>query len=113
MSVSCSCSFYAFTLSTLEKYVPDSPGVYGFRYRHYWVYIGSTEKQSLRKRLKDHWIKSHNSELSLWLEAKRKEVQIAYLPLKNSKSISKYEKLYIRKFQPLTNRVLYKLEIEL
>jgi hypothetical protein len=71
------------------------------------VYIGKTEKQSLHKRLLDHWEGTHNHALHLWIEAKRDSLLVAFLEIDNPSQIGGYERYYIRIFQPLTNKVRY------
>jgi hypothetical protein len=82
-------------------------GVYGFWYRNYCVYVGKTEKQSLRDRLLNHWDKTHNHRLRLWIEAKRDDLQVSFRPVQDPKNVASYERYYIRRFQPLANIIRY------
>lgn len=101
------CKRFPFRLSALKKHVPEKAGIYGFWYRGYCVYVGKTERQSLRKRLFDHWDGTHNHELQLWIEAKRDNLLVAFLEIENISQIGNYERYYIRVLQPLTNKIRY------
>ena len=101
------CKRVPFRLSALNKHVPEKAGVYAFWFGDYCVYVGKTEKQSLLKRLLDHWEGTHNSYLHLWIEAKRDSLLVAFLAIDNPKQIAGYERYYIRIFQPLTNKIRY------
>lgn len=101
------CKRVPFRLSALHRYVPERIGVYGFWFGDYCIYIGKTESQSLQKRLTDHWNGSHNENLNLWINAKRDKLYIGFLELDNLKEVSRYERYYIRFFQPLTNKIKY------
>lgn len=102
------CKRIPFRLSALKKHVPDEVGVYGFWYGQYCIYVGKTEGQTLKKRLTDHWKGSHNIDLQLWIDSKGAKLQVAFVEIENKKQISRYERYYIRFFQPLTNKILYK-----
>ena len=101
------CRRIPFRLSALNKHVPEPIGIYAFWFGNYCVYIGKTEKQSLHKRLLDHWEGTHNHALHLWIEAKRDSLLVAFLEIDNPSQIGGYERYYIRIFQPLTNKVRY------
>jgi hypothetical protein len=101
------CKRIPFRLSALNKHVPRKVGIYAFWFGNYCVYIGKTEKQSLLKRLLDHWEGTHNPQLHLWIAAKRDSLLVAFLEVDNPKQIGIYERYYIRIFQPLTNKVRY------
>lgn len=64
-----------------------------------------TGKQSLLKRLLDHWEGTHNPQLHLWIEAKRDQLLVAFLELDQPSQIASYERYYIRLLQPLTNKI--------
>lgn len=96
-------------LSVIESTVPDDHGgVYGFWFRRYCVYIGMTVRQSLRKRLSDHWVCSHNKFLRDWIKAKGENLQVSFRPLQSALEITELEKKYIRRYQPLANDVMFK-----
>ena len=102
------CIRHAFTLSNINSVVPgDTSGVYAFWFRDYCIYVGKAADQSLRKRLKTHWEKSHNAELTNWIKAKPGELRISFRTLDGSKAIARFEKFYIRRFNPLTNKIRY------
>jgi excinuclease UvrABC nuclease subunit len=91
----------------IDKHAPRQPGVYGFWYGKYCVYVGKTEAQTLFKRLIDHWEGSHNPSLKEWIQAKRDDLQIAFIQINDKNQIATYERYYIRTFQPLTNKIRY------
>jgi len=103
------CERYPFTLSTINSKVPpERNGVYAFWSGRYCVYVGKTEVQTLRKRLCDHWSETHNPRLRKWIAVKKARLMISVHAIDDAKSISTYEKYYIKKFQPLTNVIMYK-----
>jgi len=99
------CKRIPFRWSAVDKHVPEQIGIYGFWFRGYCIYIGKTEKQSLKKRLSDHWNGSHNETLNLWIAAKRDELKISFIEIKNQNEMSVYERYFIRHYQPLTNKI--------
>lgn len=101
------CKRIPFRLSALNKHVPEKAGVYAFWFGDYCVYVGKTEKQSLLKRLRDHWQGSHNPQLGLWIEAKRDSLFVAFIEIDSLDQIATYERYYIRVLQPLTNKIRY------
>ena len=102
------CHKLSFTLSVIESQIPAGvSGIYAFWYRGYCVYVGKTEKQSLRARLVKHWENSHNSGLNSWIRAKRAELKVSCLPVADKGTIASFERYYIKRLQPLTNRVLF------
>jgi hypothetical protein len=46
--------------------------------------------------------------LQLWIASKGAKLQVAFVEIDNKKQIARYERYYIRFFQPLTNKILYK-----
>jgi len=101
------CKRIPFRLSALNRHVPEKAGIYAFWYGSYCVYIGKAEKQSLLKRLLDHWEGTHNPQLHMWIEAKRDQLVVAFMEVDKEGQIATYERYYIRIFQPLTNMIRY------
>jgi hypothetical protein len=102
------CKRIPFCLTCLERSTPDAYGVYAFWFRNYCIYVGKAEKQTIRKRLIDHWIGSHNDDLRLWIYAKRDRLAICFRIVESLSKVAAYERYYIRKYQPLTNKVRFK-----
>lgn len=101
------CQRFPFSLSVVKRLAPTAPGVYGFWYGRYCIYVGKTERQFIRERLLDHWNHSHNDQLRDWLRAKRDDLQIAFAQVDDTRQIAKYERYYIRRYQPLANKIRY------
>ena len=97
--------FHPFTLLTIESSVPDEPGIYGFKYRNYFVYIG--QSTNLRARLKKYWNNtSHSDGLHLWLKAKKTDMKITFKTYETADRISTMEKYFIKIYQPKANQLL-------
>jgi hypothetical protein len=96
-----------FTLAHIHRYAPDLPGVYTFWFGRYCVYVGQSKKQSIRKRLIDHWQGSHNPALSIWIKAKKDSLTVSWLPVERVAVIPVIEKRCIQRLQPLTNVLRY------
>jgi len=96
-----------FRLSVLHRLAPTAPGVYVFWFRRYCIYVGKAERQFIRDRLLDHWHHSHNDNLRDWMTAKRDDILVAFEAIADPRQISRYERYYIRRFQPLANKVRY------
>lgn len=79
-------------------------GVYAFwcRPTGKCIYVGKTEKQTIKIRLMQHWLKSDNPNLKLWIQAFGKHLDICYLPVKDSK-IDKMETRLIHVWHPEIN----------
>ena len=82
-------------------------GVYGIWFRRRCIYVGQAKFQPISKRLEQHWRRSHNPQLQAWIEAKGRDLRVAYLVVEDISSVDAIEQLYIRRFQPLTNKVRY------
>jgi hypothetical protein len=96
-----------FTLLNINN-IPDSVfGVYGFWYRKSCIYIGKAERQPIRVRLNQHWLYCHNSFLNDWIVAKKKDLLFTYCEFYSAEEIDAAERLFIRKFDPRTNKIRY------
>ncbi len=104
----CECPKIPFTLSAIQKSAPsDACGVYGFWYGRRCVYVGKTERQSLRRRLEQHWEGSHNRMLRLWLAARGSEMKVSLLAVHEVSKVAGLERYYIRRLQPVANRIRF------
>ena len=96
-----------FRKADFDKIPANAFGVYGLWYRRRCIYVGKAEDQPIAKRLEQHWKGAHNPKLAAWVQAKASELRFAYLVAKEKSKVSSLEKLYIRRFQPLTNTIRY------
>ncbi|WP_081617244.1 GIY-YIG nuclease family protein [Thioalkalivibrio sulfidiphilus] len=96
-----------FRLSEIERPEYHGYGIYGFWYRGRCIYIGKAEDQVLTERLKQHWANCHNDLLKQWLAAKPGEIRFVVKMIDHKEQIQVYEKFYIRRFQPITNKIRY------
>ena len=96
-----------FRKADFEKIPADAIGIYGLWFKKRCLYVGKAEDQPIAKRLKRHWDGTHNPELAAWIQAKGSELRVAYLVAEEKSKITALERLYIRRFQPLTNRIRY------
>lgn len=95
-----------FKKSDLMKVPSGAFGIYGLWFRKRCIYVGKAEKQSIAQRLEQHWKGSHNPNLADWIIAMGSRLSVGYLVVADQSEISDLEKRYIKKFQPLTNRML-------
>jgi len=96
-----------FRRTEFDKIPRDAYGVYGIWFRRRCIYVGKAEIQPIPKRLEQHWRESHNPLLKAWVQAKGSELRVAYVVAPERLEASSLERLYIRRFQPLANRVRY------
>ncbi|MCO6433067.1 GIY-YIG nuclease family protein [Nitrosomonas nitrosa] len=80
----------------------NAKGIYAFWYGKRCIYIGQAKNQLLKDRLLQHFKRSHNQSLNIWIEAYGPELDFCVLPIK-TKNIDKVEKYFIRRWQPVTN----------
>lgn len=95
-----------FRFSVIDK-APNTPGVYVFFLRHRCIYVGKTEV-SLRQRLTQHWVGSHNRKLRTYLDANGKELKICYKDINQSGMIDVWERYCIKTYQPVANDIMYR-----
>ena len=93
-----------FRLSSFELFSPDDHGLYSFWFRKTCIYVGKAEDSSIKKRLTDHWTRTHNDYLRYWIDAKGPKLRIKTKIINNKKDIEIFERFYIRKFRPLANK---------
>lgn len=94
-----------FILYNIDSIPDNAIGIYGFWFRKNGkcIYVGKAEKQPIKKRLRQHWRKSHNLQLQSWIREFREFLDICYLPVKCKKKINKMEVRLIRAWRPETN----------
>ena len=95
---------HKFGYDGISRVPADIRGVYAFwcRTRRKFIYVGKTEKQTIRERLRQHWRKSHNERLNLWLRAFGEHLDICWWQVPEHK-ISKVEDILIKMLLPETN----------
>ena len=98
------CTRFPFKHSKLCKNLPQEPGIYAFWFGRTCVYVGKTERQTLRDRLIKHWESTHNDILELWIKAKNDKLDISYKIIDKRSEIHRYERYYIKILNPLANK---------
>lgn len=93
-----------FAQRNIDKQPDDCVGIYGFWCNEICLYIGKTEKQSLRKRLSDHFLDCHNKDLKDWFHAFSRSIQFSTLVIEDTALIHAAEREFIEKFNPRTNK---------
>lgn len=91
--------------------LPDKIGVYGFLQRSsgQWIYIGKTEKQTIRQRVKQHWKDSMNQTgnklLGQWIKNYNKLLDISYVPMERKEvhCVDSLETMLIQRWNPPAN----------
>ena len=96
-----------FRKADFDKIPANAIGVYGLWFRRRCIYVGKAEEQPIAKRLHQHWRGTHNFELAAWVQAKASELRVVYVVADTKSTVSSLERLYIRRFQPLTNQIRY------
>ena len=96
-----------FRKADFDKIPVGAFGVYGLWYGKRCIYVGKAETQPIATRLEQHWKGTHNRDLQAWVRAKGSDLRVAYLIAEEKSRIAPLEKVYIRRFQPLTNKILY------
>lgn len=95
-----------FRRSDIEEIPTSAYGVYGLWFKRRCLYIGKAKRQPIAKRLDQHWTGTHNPALAAWIRAKGAQLSVSYLVTDRGSEIDQLEKLYIGRFQPLTNKQL-------
>ena len=101
----------AFSWRNLSKVPDDEYGVYSIWTKYICIYVGKAEKQSLRQRLLQHYKTSHNNDLYNWIISSH-QLWFSYETVSNKKSINAKERNRIKRFAPITNKVLQKKEFQ-
>ena len=82
----------------------DSFGIYAIWCRHNGkcIYVGEASKRSIGERLGDHWRKSHNQTLQLWIRAFGSDLDLCYASVEKPR-IAVAERRLIRLWNPEAN----------
>lgn len=83
---------------------PNVVGVYAFWHRRNGkcVYVGMASDQPIRDRLRQHWRRSHNEILRLWIRAYGAHLDICYAQVEQNK-IRALERRLIHLWSPEAN----------
>ena len=95
-----------FRISDFAKIPRDAHGVYGIWCGSHCIYVGKAEKQTIAERLRQHWRKTHNLDLRDWIFAEGPNLAVAFFVVTKKEAIDNYERLFIKRFQPITNKVM-------
>ena len=98
-----------FNWLNIQKSPDDEFGIYAIWAKNVCIYVGKAEKQSLRKRLLQHYNKSHNEKLSAWIKSSH-PLWFSVETVSNLTSIDAKERNRIKMYAPLTNINLKKKE---
>ena len=102
---------YRFNWLNICRSPDDEFGVYALWSKTACIYVGKAEKQSLRKRLLQHYHRSHNDKLSAWIKSSH-PLWFSYEKVNNLTSIDAKERNRVKKYAPLTNINLRKKEYQ-
>lgn len=83
----------------------DLRGIYIFwcRTRARAIYVGQSEKQTLKERILQEWRNSHNEELRDWIQEFGEHLDVYYFEVTKYNLIRRIEARLIRWFKPLAN----------
>jgi len=96
-----------FNWQNISKISDDQFGIYSIWSKNVCLYVGKAEKQSLRKRLLQHYAGSHNDKLTLWLDSSH-AIWFSVEIVKNIKIIDVKERQCIKWCAPISNVKLLK-----
>jgi hypothetical protein len=97
---------HPFNMLNVAKVPEGAFGVYGFWFGPRCIYVGRATDQTLRKRLVQHFKRSHSQTLTKWLLAYGPEVSFCCVVLER-KHVSRSEVRLIRRLQPIGNEIMY------
>ena len=104
------CNPYAnqirFRALEFAKIPQGAHGVYGIWYKRHCIYVGKAVQQTIADRLRQHWSRTHNEALQMWIDAEGPNLKVAFLAIDDCKRIECYERYFIGRFQPLANETL-------
>ena len=98
---------YSFSLNNIERNVTKKPGIYGFTYKKYPIYIGMSD--SLNRRMKEYFkinkYSRENPDLMEWIIDFRQKLTIKTLKLDSMAihDIEELEELLIKTLNPHSN----------
>jgi excinuclease UvrABC nuclease subunit len=94
-----------FSHANITRNVPDLPGIYRFYLRKICLYVGSTKRQTLKSRLLQHWKRTHNRRLSLWIACFGKTISVTYEVIEDKNLRTIREQDEIDRLSPMTNEI--------
>ena len=97
----------SFRLVNFQSIPETYYGVYGIWHERQCIYVGKAATQTIGDRLEQHWKGAHNAKLKAWINAKGARLRVAFFAVRDRDRIDCNERFYIRRFQPLTNDILY------
>jgi len=100
-----------FNWRNIEHAPDDAIGVYSIWTRRVCIYVGKTDKQNLRSRLRQHYRNSHNESLRLWVNSSH-VLWFSYEVIGNDMAIAAIERNRIKQYAPLANVLLRKKETQ-
>lgn len=94
-----------FRYGSLREIPSSIMGVYVIwcRSTNLCIYVGQAKKQSIQKRLLDHWNDSHNDLLNDWVKAIDSYLEVCYKKC-DTERIDCLEKRLIKKWKPEANK---------
>lgn len=95
----------AYTMVNIERVPAHAAGVYSFWFGRRCIYVGKTERQTLRKRLIQHFKDSSNPDLMRWIHVYGRDLKFCCASLE-TRAIDRAERYFIRRWQPVTNKTL-------
>ena len=84
-------------------------GVYSIWSKNICIYVGLAKEQSIRVRLRQHYSGSHNDILDSWIKSSH-PLWFHYESVENKKAIEAKERIRIKRFAPIANKILLKKE---
>lgn len=100
---------FPFAFRSFQRIPGNVHGVYGIWFGRRCIYVGKADSQPISTRLRQHWEHSHNDGLQAWIKSKGRRLRVSYLALSSRKNIDMYERYFIARFQPVTNKVRYEM----
>jgi len=92
--------------------IPDNVyGIYSIWTSNLCIYVGQAKRQGIRNRLVQHYNKSHNDDLTRWINSSV-QLYFEYEIVSNKIAIDAKERNRIKQFSPLTNKLLLKKEFD-
>lgn len=92
-----------FSHANIIRNIPDSPGIYRFYLGKICLYVGSAERQTLKSRLIQHWEKTHNRRLGLWIACFGKSISVTYEVIEERNLVKIREQIEIDRLSPMVN----------
>jgi excinuclease UvrABC nuclease subunit len=92
---------FSFNYANLQR-VPHENGIYTLWCNRICIYVGKAQASTLNRRLHDHYLRSHNEHLRLWINSSCTLI-FQYETVRNILAIPAKERNRIRQLAPLTN----------